>query len=139
MKKLIGFITFLLLFFYTADVSAQYSNRMNDKYDEYKRMQHRGIALTIIGTGLIIAGSYSLQTGLEKIKMEDDPESDVGYPEAVLGGLSLFTGAVCFIPGIIEWTIGNKKTKEYRLLIDKSRTGFYISPGYTGVKLAINF
>ncbi|HOO99655.1 MAG TPA: hypothetical protein PLV06_04230 [Bacteroidales bacterium] len=139
MKKFIWCFPYILMFVCTVETSAQYSSRMNDKLYEYQRMERRGIAGTVIGTGLIIAGSILTPVGIDKIRKEDDPESTTGFPEAVLGSLSLLTGVICIIPGAIEWHIGHKKTKEYQILIDQRKTGLLISPGYAGIKLAINF
>lgn len=106
---LLGFFTFPFV------LNAQVLTDQQKSLYEYKvirftKMKHTGVGLTIGGAILSVAGvAMIVNSGY----LESNSTSDDGAGLYLLGYLSTSLGVGMTAGGIVLWTIGGRKTKEY--------------------------
>lgn len=99
------------------------------KVVSFKRMKSTGVGLTIGGAVLTVVGTALMATS--DLSSDYDNEYDNGYRygydyensndevgQFVLGMLSVVAGVATTAGGIVLWSIGSRKTKQYQQKLD---------------------
>jgi len=117
------------------------------KLEKFKAKEHNGKIITASGVaGIIIGGALCLvgNSWYNKSESIEDNETrwaynDKGDKYMIAGYVVGGAGIVLSIPGIINWSVGHKKVREYTIKLDDARSGFYFNPKNVGVTLAFKF
>ena len=142
MKTTIKILSVLLLLMCTLSTIAQDSTLYKVKLEKFQTKARNGKIVTLVGTGAIVVGVIGFFIGNVSVTTPNGSGSMTGpRSDALLyaGGGLAFAGTIATIPGIINWSVGKKKVKEYQIRLDDLRSGFYYGPSQVGFKLAFKF
>ena len=108
--------------------NAQDSTTYKVKIEKYKALERTGNVFLISGAALAVIGGGLI---LKNIYVNDE--------WITVGFVSICAGVVACIPGIIDKSVGKRKTKEYKIRLNDLKTSFYYTPKYSGFRLTYRF
>jgi hypothetical protein len=144
MKTIAKLLTVFLLLMCTLFVNAQKidSTTCKIKLAKFERKEHNGKIMTIGGGGAIVVGGVLTLVGYSQQTLQGATYTYTEYRNTTLGIVGAVLGAVGVVStvmGLINWSTGKNKVKEYKMRLDDFRSGFYITPNNVGVKLTFKF
>ena len=133
MKRFLTFLIFVLLI--TVRSFAQENaeiQALEQKVTKYKNMKGGGAALAVLGGLLMIGGVVTIH--------DNPPNILYGESNNFAGGMALFVvGAAGLGSGIPLWTIGAKRERMYRTMLETTRTRLTVDAHPRGIGLTLHF
>jgi hypothetical protein len=120
------------------------------KLEKFKKKEHNGKVLTVIGPVTFFVGAAFCFVALDAAVKADEAGAAGEWDKkdkydskfllyGSIGDILGLTGLGISIAGPIKWTNGHKRAKEYQLKLDDARSGFYFNPNSIGVTLTFKF
>jgi hypothetical protein len=106
-----------------------------------RHMRIAGTVLTAVGIGLGALSAYLLYDAGRpgRACSFDEPSSDCGLGEALLGVMTTVVAVGTFIPGIVLYTVGSAKEEEAK----RAQAAWSLTPSvgadYAGARLTVRF
>jgi hypothetical protein len=135
-------VSSILLLCSTLIINGQDAVQYKVKLEKYKAMEHTGNVLLISGSSAIVIGLVAYLIGNVSVTEKNGSGYTTGSRSDGLiygGGALMGAGFICLIPGVIDKSVGHKKTREYQIRLDNLKANLYSTPKSTGLRITYRF
>jgi hypothetical protein len=139
MKALVKLLTLCPVALVALTINAQDTELFQQKIDHYRNHKDIGVVMAVVSIPVTVYAVSVFKDGVN-FSYEDHPDNQWQGADLVLAGIVIgVVGIGMLAGGVILYSNGNRKMKQYQTKLNELKAGTYYTPNQFGITLTYRF